>query len=77
MRSLFAKESNNAELNEELRFHLEQATSENIASGMSSEEARAAKERFGSMAQTTEVPAVLLLLRLLRSVCAQRLWRSM
>ena len=55
MRSLFAKDSNNAELNEELQFHLEQATEENIASGMSLEEARAAaKERFGSVAQTAE-----------------------
>ena len=55
MHSLLAKDSSNAELNEELQFHLEQATEENIASGMSPDEARAAaKERFGSMAQTTE-----------------------
>jgi predicted permease len=55
MRSFFAKDSINAELSEELHFHLEQAIEEKIASGMSPEEARAAaKEIFGSITQATE-----------------------
>jgi putative ABC transport system permease protein len=55
VRSLFAKDASNAELSEELHFHLQQAIEEKIASGMAPEEARAAaKEIFGSVTQATE-----------------------
>ena len=40
VRSLFAKDASNAELSEELHFHLQQAIEEKIASGMAPEEAR-------------------------------------
>ena len=39
-RSSFHKEAKNIELNEELQFHLERQTEENIAQGMSPEQAR-------------------------------------
>jgi len=54
-RSLLEKDTSNIELNEELQFHLERQTEENIASGMSPEQARAAaKASFGNIAQATE-----------------------
>lgn len=43
------------EIDEELRFHLEQRTAENLAAGMSSEEAaRAARKRFGNFQSVRE-----------------------
>lgn len=55
LRSFLQKDSTNAELSEELQFHLERQTEENIASGMSPEQAQAAaKASFGSIAQATE-----------------------
>jgi putative ABC transport system permease protein len=55
LRSLLRKDSTNVELSEELLFHVERQTEENIALGMSPEEARAAaRESFGSVAQATE-----------------------
>ncbi len=54
-RSSRNKESNNVGLNEELQFHLDRQTEENIASGMSPEKARAAaRASFGSFPQATE-----------------------
>jgi hypothetical protein len=47
-RSLRAKEANNLALREELQFHLDRQTDENIANGMSFDQARnAAKATFG------------------------------
>ena len=55
LRSLLEKDSTNAELGEELQFHLERQTEENIARGMPPDEARsAARASFGSLAKTTE-----------------------
>ena len=55
MRSLFTREASNVELSEELAFHLEQATAENMARGMSREAARAAaRQSFGSVPEATE-----------------------
>ena len=43
------------EIDEELRFHLEQRTAENIAAGMSAEEAaREARKRFGNLQSARE-----------------------
>ncbi|MHB1937746.1 MAG: permease prefix domain 1-containing protein [Acidobacteriaceae bacterium] len=54
-RSSRNKESKNVELNEELEFHLERLTEENIANGMSPDKARAAaRASFGSVAEATE-----------------------
>lgn len=54
-RSSRNKESKNVELNEELQFHLERQTEENIANGMSPDKARAtARASFGSVAEATE-----------------------
>ncbi len=54
-RSLREKEANNLALREELQFHLDRQTDENIANGMSFDEARhAAKATFGSLALVTE-----------------------
>lgn len=54
-RSSRNRESKNVELNEELQFHLERQTEENIASGMPPDKARAAaKGSFGSVAEATE-----------------------
>jgi hypothetical protein len=53
--SLIKKDSNNIQLNEELQFHLERLIEENMANGMSPEQARvAAKANFGSIIQATE-----------------------
>ncbi len=54
-RSFLEKDTSNVELGEELQFHLERQTEENIASGMSPEQARAAaKSSFGSVTEATE-----------------------
>jgi hypothetical protein len=55
LRSLRERDSSNVALSEELEFHLERQTEENIASGMSPEEAqRAAKASFGSVSKTID-----------------------
>ncbi len=55
LRSLLHRETRNAELSEELQFHLERAIEENIDKGMSEREARAAaRVSFGSVARATE-----------------------
>jgi putative ABC transport system permease protein len=55
MRSIFRREAADRELDEELRSHLERATAENVASGMSREEARdAALREFGGVEQIRE-----------------------
>ena len=54
-RSFLEKDSSNVELGEELQFHLERQTEENIANGMLPEQARAAaKISFGSVTEATE-----------------------
>ena len=54
-RSLREKETSNLALREELQFHLDRQTDENIANGMSFDQAReAAKAAFGSLALVTE-----------------------
>jgi len=43
------------EIDEELRFHLEQLTAENVAAGMSTEDAaREARKRFGNVQSVRE-----------------------
>src|SRR5258706_15092128 len=55
LRSLAQRRTVKQEIDEELRFHLEQRTAENIAAGMSSEEAaRAARKRFGNAQSVRE-----------------------
>jgi predicted permease len=55
LRSLFRKKHVEQDLNEELRFHLEKLIEENVASGMSAEEARyAALREFGGVEQLKE-----------------------
>ncbi len=55
LQSFFEKDASNAELSDELQFHLERQTEENIASGMSPAMARAAaKASFGSVSGATE-----------------------
>src|SRR5258708_38502387 len=55
LRSLFTRETSNVALSEELEFHLEQATADNMARGMSREAARAAaRQSFGSVAEAAE-----------------------
>jgi putative ABC transport system permease protein len=50
LRSLRQRRAVKQEIDEELRFHLEQRTAENIAAGMTPEEAaREARKRFGNM----------------------------
>jgi len=54
-RSFLKKDSSNVELSEELKFHLERQVEENIAKGMSPEQARAtARAEFGSITQAAE-----------------------
>ena len=54
-RSLFRKDQMNAELSEELQFHLEREAAKNEAAGMSKEEAqRAALMEFGGAEQVKE-----------------------
>ena len=55
LRSFFRKDETNVELSEELQFHLARQTEENIALGMSPEQARTeARDSFGSIARATE-----------------------
>ncbi|MGH7718242.1 MAG: ABC transporter permease, partial [Gemmatimonadaceae bacterium] len=55
LRSLFRRERVDAELERELRFHLEQQIDENVARGMSVDDARfAARRAFGSVDQVKE-----------------------
>jgi macrolide transport system ATP-binding/permease protein len=55
LRTQFRKKELDRELSEELAFHIEQETEENIAAGMSAEEARyAALRKFGGMEQVKE-----------------------
>src|ERR1035441_6286689 len=55
LRALFRKEELDQELSEELAFHIAQETEENIAAGMSAEEARyAALRKFGGIDQVKE-----------------------
>jgi putative ABC transport system permease protein len=55
LRSLRQRRAVKQEIDEELRFHLEQRTTENIATGMSPEEAaREARRRFGNLQNVRE-----------------------
>ena len=55
LRALFRKEELDQELSDELAFHLEKQIEQNIAAGMSAEEARyAALRRFGGVEQVKE-----------------------
>ena len=55
LRSLFRHGSVEHQLDAELRFHLEQQIEENLAAGMSAEEARyAARRSIGGLAQIQE-----------------------
>ncbi|MGH9897937.1 MAG: permease prefix domain 1-containing protein, partial [Pyrinomonadaceae bacterium] len=55
LRGLWQAEIINGEIEEELQFHLQMLTEENIRQGMSPEDARAnAKRRFGQMQQIKE-----------------------
>ena len=55
LRSLAGRGSAKREIDEELRFHVEQRTAENIAAGMSAEEAaREARKRFGNLQSVRE-----------------------
>src|SRR6266446_2548350 len=55
LRSLGQRRALKREIDEELRFHLEQRTRENIAAGMSPEEAaRAGRRRFGNVQSVRE-----------------------
>src|SRR5438105_8642320 len=55
LRSLFRRRAVEQELDYELRFHLDEEIAENIASGMSPEEARRAAHRvLGGLAQIAE-----------------------
>src|SRR5688572_16364353 len=54
-RSLFRRRSVEAEMAEEMRYHLEQRTAEYAADGLAAEEARlAAQRRFGNAASIQE-----------------------
>jgi hypothetical protein len=54
-RSFWRRRKVKREIDEELRFHLEQGTAENIAAGMSPEDAaRAARKRFGNFQNIRE-----------------------
>src|ERR1700760_4064248 len=55
LRSLLTRETSNRALREELEFHLEQAANENIARGMSPQEAWAsARQAFGSVTHAAD-----------------------
>jgi len=55
LRSLWQRPAVKREIDEELRFHIEQRTAENIAAGMSAEEAtREARKRFGNLQSVRE-----------------------
>ncbi|MEO5959598.1 MAG: permease prefix domain 1-containing protein, partial [Opitutaceae bacterium] len=54
-RALFRREKLDAEMSEEMRLHVERRTEENIAAGMSADEARyAALRKFGGVEQAKE-----------------------
>ncbi len=56
LRAFFRKDKLDADMSEEMRLHLEQRADENIASGMSPEDARyAALRKFGGVEQVKEV----------------------
>ena len=55
LHSLWERREVKREIDEELRFHLEQRTTENLAAGMSPEEAaRDARKRFGNLQSIRE-----------------------
>jgi putative ABC transport system permease protein len=55
IRSLWQRREVKREIDEELRFHLEQRTAENVAAGMSPEDAaREARKRFGNLQSVRE-----------------------
>ena len=55
LRSLFRRSSTEAEMAEEMRYHLEQRAAEYAADGLAAEEARlAAQRRFGNTASIQE-----------------------
>jgi hypothetical protein len=55
IRSLWQRPAVKREIDEELQFHIEQRTAENIAAGMAPEEAaREARKRFGNMQSIRE-----------------------
>src|SRR6266436_10061560 len=55
LRALGQRRAVKREIDEELRFHIEQRTAENIAAGMSPEEAaREARKRFGNVQSVRE-----------------------
>ncbi len=55
LRSVVQRRAAKQEIDEELRFHIDQRTAENIAAGMSPEEAeREARKRFGNMQSVRE-----------------------
>jgi putative ABC transport system permease protein len=55
IKKLFRKPSIKREIDEELRFHIEQRTAQNLASGMTTEEAeREARRRFGNLQNVRE-----------------------
>ena len=55
LRSLGQRSAVKREIDEELRFHIEQGTAENIAAGMSAEEAaRESRKRFGNLQNVRE-----------------------
>ena len=55
IRSLLKRQAVKREIDEELRFHIEQRTAENIAAGMPPEDAaREARKRFGNMQSVRE-----------------------
>src|SRR5258708_5313127 len=56
LRGLFRKEKLDADMSEEMRLHLDQRARENIAAGLSPEEARyAALRKFGGVEQVKEI----------------------
>jgi predicted permease len=55
LRSLFARQTLERDMAEEMRFHLEERTAENLAAGFSTDEARyAAQRRFGNIVSIQE-----------------------
>jgi hypothetical protein len=55
LHSLLHRDTNNIELNDELRFHLDALIERNLAHGMNPQEARnAARAEFGSFAEATQ-----------------------
>jgi hypothetical protein len=55
IRPLWSRRTLKREIDEELRFHLEQRTAENVAAGMSPDKAaREARKRFGNLQSVRE-----------------------